>query len=474
MKDIVKLKIGIAVLALVASAGALVFLVLMPAHFNPAAPAKDYPKPSNALEAQRQDLDYFRKLTELDRSYSPAARAEAGRRISSLEQSGAALGRPQLRVALMQIAALADNGHTRVGYDPGAAPMELPVRVKGFSDGIYVMRAADGNAELLGGRVVAIDGHPIGAVIAGLRQLKGGAPGWRQLYAELYMSWQDALAGLGIAPDMQHSTWTVIAPTGATVTRTLRPYAPGKDEPLGFPSRWYSSEPLEGLSQGWEAYQPDHALPIALRDFDTHFRRARLPGSCTMLIQFKSNEDAGGEHIRDFVAATEADMRAKMPCNVILDLRFNNGGDYTNTASFAKDLLGLVASGGRVYVLTSPGTFSAGITMTALVKEAGGDRVIILGEPVGDRLAFFSEGNRGCLPNYPLCMFYMTGKHDYSHPCTDLDVCYWLNFVYPVRVKTLDPDETITVTFADWTSGRDPVFERALELGKGRTAPKAN
>ena len=38
---------------------------------------------------------------------------------------------------------------------------------------------------------------------------------------------------------------------------------------------------------------------------------------------------------------------------------------------------------------------------------------MILGEPVGDRLNFFSEGNRGCLPNYHLCVSYERGKHDY-------------------------------------------------------------
>jgi hypothetical protein len=122
--------------------------------------------------------------------------------------------------------------------------------------------------------------------------------------------------------------------------------------------------------------------------------------------------------------------------------------------------------------LTGPSTFSAGITTTAFVKQAGGDRVTILGEPVGDRLNFFSEGNQGCLPNYHLCVSYERGKHDYAHPCTDWDICFWLNRLYPVRVETLDPDETITMSFAEWQQGHDPVFERAVALAglSSRTA----
>jgi hypothetical protein len=113
-------------------------------------------------------------------------------------------------------------------------------------------------------------------------------------------------------------------------------------------------------------------------------------------------------------------------------------------------------------LLLGPSTFSAGIVSAAFIKQAGGDRVVILGEPVGDRLQFLSEGNRGCLPNYPLCVSYATGKHDYQHPCTDLAVCFWLNYIYPTRVPSLDPDEAILLSFAEWRAGSDPVFERAL------------
>jgi hypothetical protein len=87
-----------------------------------------------------------------------------------------------------------------------------------------------------------------------------------------------------------------------------------------------------------------------------------------------------------------------------------------------------------------------------------------LGEPVGDRLSFFSEGNRGCLPNDPLCVSYRRGKHDYAHACNDWDICFWMNKLYPVRVTTLEPDETITMSFSEWRQGRDPVFERAVAL----------
>jgi hypothetical protein len=460
--------LGGIVLVLVVLGGGL--LAAMFLHFYPAPPKADYPHPKTPLEAQRQDLDYFGKLLAYDRAFSPSARAEAVRRLEALQALDHALDHPHLRVALMQITALADNGHTRLGYDDAAAPKELPVRVTIFSDGLYVMRAMDENASLLGGRVVAIDGMPIDAVMSRLETLRGGTPGWRKGYASLYITMQDMLYGLGIAPDMDHSTWTVVTPSGATVTRTLSAYATPKDEPYVMTKRWYSSEPLEGLTKGWRVYQPGAPLPITLVDFDKAFRRLRLSHSCTMLVQLKENDDAGKQKLADFLAATEEDMKRHPPCNLIFDNRYNDGGNLTKSYWFGNRLPDLVAPGGRTYMITGPWTFSAGISTTTYVKQTGGDRVTILGEPVGDRLQFFSEGNRGCLPNYALCMSYQTGKHDYQHPCRDPDVCFWVNYVLFSRVKSIDPDETITLSFADWRKGRDPVFDRAVALASRNAA----
>jgi hypothetical protein len=462
----VALRVGIVVISVMValSASGAALLYAMSRHFNRAPPQADYPNPASALEAQQQDLGYFRQLVALDRSFSPAARAEAERRIAGLESLPAVLDRPHFRVALMRILALADNGHTHLYAGSGANSRRLPVRVAVFADGLYVVRATDAAAALLGGRVVAIDGQPIEAVMRRLAELRGGTAAWRTLYGASYVIDQDVLVGADIATDMDHSTWTVARPDGSQATATLAVDSPEGHEPSVFVKRWVSSEPVQGFGDRWHADQPNRPLPQTLSDFDTAFRRIRLADSCVMLVQLKSNNDVGEQHIEDFIAATEADMRARTPCAVILDLRYDDGGDYLKTASFAKKLPDLTGPGGQIYLLTGPVTFSAGITTAAFVKQAGGSRVTILGEPVGDRLAFFSEGNRGCLPNYHLCVSYGRGKHDYAHPCTDWDVCFWLNRLYPVHVDTLQPDETITMSYAQWREGRDPVFERAVAL----------
>lgn len=87
----------------------------------------------------------------------------------------------------MQIVALADNGHSTIENSGTPARLELPVRLAAFSDGLYVMRATEINADLLGGRVTAVDGQPIDAVMTKVEQLRGGTRQWRRLLASQYL-----------------------------------------------------------------------------------------------------------------------------------------------------------------------------------------------------------------------------------------------------------------------------------------------
>jgi hypothetical protein len=64
---------------------------------------------------------------------------------------------------------------------------------------------------------------------------------------------------------------------------------------------------------------------------------------------------------------------------------------------------------------------------------------------------------------------YETGKHDYQHACTDWDVCFWLNYFFQFRVRTLEPDEVISLSFKDWRAGVDPVLDRAKSLATAGT-----
>src|SRR5579864_7505004 len=126
--------------AVVIAAGLAGLYFAFTENFKLDAPTPDYAKPRSALDAQRQDLNYFRKVMALDRSFSPAARAQAERQIAALEGAPEATPQQKLHVALMRIMALADNGHTRVRASiTGKTVLVLLVYVARFAEGFFVM-----------------------------------------------------------------------------------------------------------------------------------------------------------------------------------------------------------------------------------------------------------------------------------------------------------------------------------------------
>ncbi|MBD8880811.1 hypothetical protein IHE49_09955 [Rhodanobacter sp. 7MK24] len=164
--------------------------------------------------------------------------------------------------------------------------------------------------------------------------------------------------------------------------------------------------------------------------------------------------DVGSHRIVPFLVAAEATLRANPPCAVILDLRGDGGGEYIDTWHFVHVLSDLLAPGGRIFVLTNAQAFSAAITAAAFVKDAGGDRVTIIGDPVGYRLSFFSEGNKASLPNPKVCAYPQTARHDCQRSCDNWHECSWPNRFYPVTVKSLQLDIVVPLRFEDWNTPR--------------------
>ena len=252
------------------------------------------------------------------------------------------------------------------------------------------------------------------------------------------------------------------------VTQVLTAYREKAGISVPYGPRWRSPEPLKEMGADWVAYAPaSGTLPQSERDFDNHFLFAPVAGNCAAYMRVQDIVDTDGQKIEPFLKSTEAALRAHPPCAVIVDLRGNGGGDYTNMWHFTHALPGLIAPGGHIYVLTDAETFSAAITTTAFVKDAGGDKAVIVGEPVGDRMAFYAEGGNGTLPNSKFSLSYETGKHDYARTCWNPSYCFWLNWLYPVRVKSLQPDIYVPLRFSDWNAGRDAAFERAVTLAAG-------
>lgn len=393
-----------------------------------------------------EDVAAVRNYVARNRAYTPAARAEALRRLELLPRFTSDAARFELEVA--HIAALADNGHSALLPPQWASRYKRsPVRLGLFADGLYVVAAPPDRRRLVGRRVLRINGHDWREIHAAYARYQGGEPGFRDQFVPLFMELPALLAaaGFGTDPDLLEYSLAPLRrgrPEQVLVAAELSPYR-GDTAFTGGPMLLDAAAML-----------PAAARPLYLREPGQRFRLAFVPEIDAAYVQLNAT---GGLHITAFLDSVLSELRARRPRNIVLDLRFNMGGNLNITRDFMRALPDL-ARGGRVYAITSGRTFSAAISSLGYLRQAAGDRLVIVGEPIGDRLEFWAEGDIMRLPGFDGLMLYATERHNYMTGCPEAD-CHASVREHPIRVTGLQPDIATPLRYADFRAGRDPAME---------------
>jgi len=459
---------GVIVLLLAIATAALAYAFFHT--FYPTPPAPHYPPAADAAEAQRQDLDYFRQYLDLNRSYTSAAREQAQRLLAEDTAKAGTFSPAQFDLAVSRMVALADNGHSRVHPGPRSRRYgRLPCRFYRFADGFYVLRAQPACAELLGARLLTIDGRPVDEVADGMYAYFGGPRNHYDQFAAAFFLEAPALlqaAGLANAPD--RLDLRLALPDGSEREATLAAAPADANAPRAYSDSYLSPQRIEGEGADWASLLPaDSELPLFLRDYTTPFRTETLPDG-VYYVQLRSNDDEPGHPLGAFVERVRSEIAARKPSAIVLDLRLDQGGNFTKTASLMKDLVTLAPSIRHVYVLTSAWTFSAGNVSLALLKTHGAGKVTVIGEPVGDRVRIYAEGGTLTLPNSKIAMGFATGLHDYRHSCAGEPDCFWIMRFFPTQVESFAPDVPVAYRYEDYAQRRDPLLDAALALAARR------
>ena len=426
---------------------------------SPSPAANESTPPADIRASQLQDLAQLRRYLTLDAAYSSEQRARALRIISESESRAGTWTPAAFELQVARVVALADNGHSTIWTGPRSNRMNrLPVRLILLADGVFVVRAQGPGAAALGMRVDAIDGSAIAEILQKLSIYAGGPLNHRNHENVSLLESPQLLHAAGIARS-EHQVTLTISNQDHARDIVLSALPPDPTEPVVNRLRYLSTQRLSNESSD-RAALPNRPVPLWLQDPDRAFRLVPLPGLAAMYIQLKTNTDAeDGERIRPFLSLARQSIAQSRSQNVILDMRFNGGGDYTKTAAFMSDLPGMIPAAGRVFVITHASTFSAAITSIGFVRQSAPGRVTIVGEPNGDRLVFYGEPRPLILPNSGIGMSYATGLHDYLHGCRWFGPCYWVNWFFPISVAGLEPDLSAPLSFELTAAGRDPAME---------------
>ncbi|MBI2422097.1 MAG: hypothetical protein HYV27_04640 [Candidatus Hydrogenedentes bacterium] len=410
--------------------------------------------------AWKSDLGILRATyAEQERSFTPETRAAFVERIDELERALPTLNHYEAVNAVLAAVALSDNGHCMVMLprsDKGY--WRLPVGLWWFADGLFVTRTKPEHKELLGKRVTAIGGVAPEELLSRLGALVPGTAEWKRYHSQRLMITPGILHGLGLSASPESATITCDGngtPVSAEIT--AQP-APGLLEGQEF---WWTLSPVAECADGPWLYAFDRKkskVPLYLAQPNLAFTWEFLKKDRALYVQYNRSIPQRGLWPVKTIDALVKDIEKQKIERLIVDLRMNNGGNYYKMRGGFDDLLAVEAfkKPGSVYVLTGNGTFSAAIFHTAQFKLAG---ATLVGEPIGDRLDFWAEGDMVALPGSGLEIVANKGFHSYSrtphpehaeHLHTDLDV------------ESLDPDIPASMSFAQYLAGEDPLLDAAL------------
>ena len=411
-----------------------------------------------------QDIELVRsKYLPAEMAYTPATRAQADALLSALKQRVNTLTPAEFAVGLSQVGALTDNAHSglRLG-DPGVkTAARLPLHFLWFPDALIVARATGAAADLAGARVVRIEGRSPEALFAGLKVLEGGTDAYRKQWITEWLESQGVLHALGLAASPDSLSMTLRLPGGQLVDRKVAMVPTASLPPTARKDRLWSPEPIAG-ERDWATAIAGDRLPLYLGDANTPFRLLDLPEFSALYVQFRSNEDEDGFPIAAFLKSVQDKIALARPAHLIVDLRFDIGGNLLTTLAFMRQLAQSVH--GKTFVLVGPYTFSAGIISAAAVKKSGGDNVIIVGEEVGDRPHFWSEGNVIDLPNSHYSMRFTDGQFNLQDGCTGEPGCMDDHYPIDVNLASLEPMLAAPLTAVAYFAKRDPGLEAIAQF----------
>ena len=403
------------------------------------------------------DFERFRsKVLEIDRSFSPENRMRAVRLLADLVGTCGALPRESIHLELARILTLSGNAHTcLLNTNWQWLFGRVPLRFAFFGDTLYVGFADSDWRDLQDREVRLINGFEVSEIEAVWSRYQSGRRGWRRQFLYHFIESPALLHAAGLGSDPDQMTVTLRGADGVEESHQIKAVTQSRAaaglEALIPPPRPELLHRLRPLRRPFSMTEPD--LP---------FRFRTLPGSQIPFLQFRANIDFSDQRdITTFAEQISEQLETMEPQHIIVDQRDNWGGDLTTTRELMKALPSLVS--GRIIVMTSGRTFSAGIASTAYVKQAGGDRVSIVGEPVGDELDFWAEGDLVALEGLEANLLYAAERHDYQSGCSG-DECHPPIRADHFQIETLDPDHVLDPTHSAFLAGEDPVLEAATSL----------
>jgi tetratricopeptide (TPR) repeat protein len=336
------------------------------------------------------------------------------------------LDEAQAFVRLAQLVAELKDGHTTLTPDGRPAfSLWFPVRFYRFTDGIYITAVGSDYAQLAGAKVIQIGNLPADEAAWRASTVFGANNEFGQMENIFALANGRIMQGLGIVADPSSLPLTVQTRDGKTVETSLKAYDSGdssfnwrfRSEVFG--PRAYTAN-AKNVDYVTAFNRPSQDFRDNVRnDFALHLRRrsyylaADVPEHDAYYVQINFIADDPKEDFAAFTKRFMAYLDAHPRRRLIIDLRYNAGGDGSKTVKFIHEFIKREDNPPwkELYVLTGRKSFSATIIfLDAFLTHTG---AILVGEPAGAGLNHDGDAETFRLPG-GLALECATLRHELS------------------------------------------------------------
>ncbi len=336
-------------------------------------------------------------------------------------------------VGLARIVALLQEGHSQIGlrWDPAIGFGQYPLNLYFFKDGLFVRGAPEALSEALGGRVVRIGSLSAGEAASAVTPI---------VQHDNDMTIRDVLPNDLVIPEVLHTL-------GVCSDRSECAFE--IERPGGSRQRLVVHALAAGSTVAWVRANKatENPLPLCLRDRQKNFWFAPIDGANALYVAYNAVQDSDDETVAHFFDRVFKDADERRTEYLVLDLRWNNGGDNTLNAPLIRHLVAnkRLNRKGHLFVITGRLTFSA--AMNCAMDLEKNTEAIFAGEPTGSRPNQYGDATNIELPH--------------SKIRVRISTRYWEDGGPADHRPWISPSIPVELTSSDYAENRDPVSTRS-------------